>query len=60
MNDWEVMVDGDPWGRAWSSDKVTHGFACGRSRIEYKAFATKARACELILLWLEFLLWIFN
>jgi hypothetical protein len=53
-------VDGDTWARAWSSDKLTHGFASRRSRIEYMTFATKARACELISLWLEFLLWIIN
>jgi len=30
--------------RAWSGDKLTHGFASRRSRIEYMTFATKARA----------------
>jgi hypothetical protein len=44
VSDWGVMVDGDTWARAWSSDKLTHGFACRRSRIEYMTFATKARA----------------
>ena len=60
VSDWGVMVDGDTWARAWSSDKLTHGFASRRSRIEYMTFATKAKACELISLWLEFRLWIIN